>query len=162
MIRRPPRSTPKPSSAASDVYKRQPLEKSRAPPPGAPGQPPEDGRLERGRILWFDRDKNFGFIAAEVGGENVFIHGFDVKGFEPDSGDPRTSRPPAKNDLCVFIRRRLLPTTHYRHPRRPVGTSPSASGGTGPRASDFWGERSTRRRRMMIYTCKNSTCCAPR
>ena len=27
MIRRPPRSTPKPSSAASDVYKRQPLKK---------------------------------------------------------------------------------------------------------------------------------------
>merc|ERR1712091_457364 len=88
------------------VHEERPLEKSRAPPPGAPGQPPEDGRLERGRILWFDRDKNFGFIAAEVGGENVFIHGFDVKGFEPDSGDPRTSRPPAKNDLTVFIRGR--------------------------------------------------------
>ena len=27
MIRRPPRSTPKPSSAASDVYKRQLLDK---------------------------------------------------------------------------------------------------------------------------------------
>ena len=30
MIRRPPRSTPKPSSAASDVYKRQLLHKSQA------------------------------------------------------------------------------------------------------------------------------------
>ena len=30
MIRRPPRSTPKPSSAASDVYKRQVLEKDNA------------------------------------------------------------------------------------------------------------------------------------
>ena len=100
--------------------------------PAPRGSRPEDGRLERGRILWFDRDKNFGFIAAEVGGENVFIHGFDVKGFHPRSlrhrrdsfhrtmtwvvsfsilmlraGDPRTSpdrRP--KNDLCVFIRGR--------------------------------------------------------
>merc|ERR1719240_2025037 len=94
------------AAQGQSVHEGRPLEKSRAPPPGAPGQPPEDGRLERGRILWFDRDKNFGFIAAEVGGENVFIHGFDVKGFEPDSGDQRTSRPPAKNDLCVFIRGR--------------------------------------------------------
>jgi len=80
------------AAQGQSVHEERPLEKSRAPPPGAPGQPPEDGRLERGRILWFDRDKNFGFIAAEVGGENVFIHGFDVKGFEPDSGaDPASS-----------------------------------------------------------------------
>ena len=103
------------AAQGQSVHEERPLEKSRAPPPGAPGQPPEDGSLERGRILWFDRDKNFGFIAAEVGGENVFIHGFDVKGFEPDS--VLTRRPAdvsfsilmlrqAKNDLCVFIRGR--------------------------------------------------------
>jgi cold shock CspA family protein len=100
-----------------------------------PGEPPEDGRLERGRILWFDRDKNFGFIAAEAGGENVFIHGFDVKGFEPD-----TSRAPVKGDLAVFIRgrdvgERLKANEAEVFPEPQGGPLPPAFINAGPQAA---------------------------
>ncbi len=46
-----------------------------------------DKSMERGKVKWFDREKNFGFIEAESGGKEYFVHISNVENeVAPDQG----------------------------------------------------------------------------
>ena len=59
--------------------------------PPEPAKPPRDttNRVS-GMCLWFDHEKNFGFLVPDGGGENRFIHGLDVQGERFSKGDKVT------------------------------------------------------------------------
>ncbi|KAH8054227.1 hypothetical protein JL722_8958 [Aureococcus anophagefferens] len=59
--------------------------------PPEPAKPPRDmtNRVS-GMCLWFDHEKNFGFLVPDGGGDNRFIHGLDVQGERFSKGDKVT------------------------------------------------------------------------
>jgi len=63
----------------------------------------EEGKRQRGSVVWFNDKRGLGFIAPDVGGKDVFVHfqGINMEGFKKLEAEQRVEFSLGTNDKGV-------------------------------------------------------------